>query len=140
MRRLGILLACTLLAVACTGGQVGKVRALGPALQINGVEIYNALSYSVQDVSILAPETGEFVSCGEILPASSCSTSFPARDYRENPVVVSWKEHGQAHSTAEFKLDAPVSASDGQSAYIRVEVFEAGQAGATLVLQKPHSR
>jgi hypothetical protein len=106
----------------------------GPALQIAGVEIFNALPYSVQDVSILAPLTGDFVSCGQILPNSSCSTSFPARDYRENPVQVSWKEHGQPHSTPEFKLDAPDSARDGQSAFIKVEVFAAGEAGARLIL------
>jgi len=105
-----------------------------PHLQITGVEIYNGLPYSVRDVRILVPASGDFVSCGQILPDSSCSTTFPARDYRENPVQLNWTEHGQAQSTKPFKIRAPQAAQPGQSAYIRVEVFAAGQAGAKLLL------
>lgn len=103
-------------------------------LQIAGVEIYNGLSYSIQDVIIKVPVSGDFVSCGEVLPASSCATSFPLREYQGNKVQVSWKENGQEFSTAEFRLTPPDSAIAGQEAYIRVEVFAEGQAGAKLVL------
>jgi len=103
-------------------------------LQIAGVEIYNGLSYSIQDVTIKIPDSGDFVSCGEVLPASSCATSFPLREYMGNKVQVSWKENGQEFSTAEFRLTPPATAIAGQEAYIRVEVFAAGQAGAKLVL------
>jgi hypothetical protein len=109
----------------------------GPVLQIKGVEIYNGLAYPVKDVVILVPASGEFVSCGNILPESSCSTSFPARDYRETPVQVSWTELGKPHNTPEFTLAAPAAARDGEIAYIRVEVFAAGQAGARLVSLPP---
>lgn len=139
LRHWVILLGSAILAVSCAADQAAKDRVTGPALQIAGVEIHNALPYSVQDVIILVPVTGDFVSCGQILPDSSCSTSFPARDYREKPLRVSWQEHGEPQSTAEFKLDAPASAIDGQSAFIRVEVFAAGQAGAKLVLLESDS-
>ncbi len=109
----------------------------GPALQITGVEIHNSLVYPVQDVTILVPATGEYVSCGQIFPRTSCSTTFPARDYRENPVQLSWKEYGQPRSTKPFTLKAPTGAQEGQAAYIRVEVFAAGQAGANLLLVDP---
>ncbi len=138
-RQSALLLGSIIFITACSSGQAVKTRITGPVLQISGVEIHNALPYSVQDVIILAPATGDFVSCGQILPESSCSTSFPARDYRENPLQVKWKEYGQLHSTSEFKLAAPQSARDGQSAYIRVDVFAAGEAGATLVLLETDS-
>lgn len=109
----------------------------GPALQITGVEIHNNLVYPVQDVTILVPATGEYVSCGQIFPRTSCSTTFPARDYRENPVQLSWKEYGQSQSTKPFKLKAPAGTREGQAATIRVEVFAAGQAGANLLLVDP---
>jgi hypothetical protein len=134
VRRL-LAFACSLaLATACTSGPALKVQPNGPLLQIAGIEIYNGLSYTVQDVVILVPVSGDYVSCGQILPDSSCSTSFPVRDYRENAVQVSWKEQGEPHSMAPFKLEAPTTASEGQQAYIRVEVFAAGQAGAKLIL------
>jgi len=122
------------LATACATHPAAKQPAAGPGLQIAGIEIHNALSSIVQDVTILVPASGEFVSCGQILPDSSCSTSFPVRDYRESAVQVSWKEQGEPHSMPAFKLEAPATASEGQRAYIRVEVFASGQAGAKLVL------
>lgn len=122
------------LLTACSTGQVRKSAVGGPSLQIGGVEIYNGLAYPIKDVVILVPATGEYVSCGNILPESSCSTSFPARDYRDTPVKVSWKEQGQPHQTPEFKLEAPATATEGENAYIRVEVFASGQAGAKLML------
>jgi hypothetical protein len=103
-------------------------------LQIAGVEIHNGLAYAIQDVIIKVPASGDFVSCGAVLPESSCATSFPLRDYRGNKVQVIWKEHGQEFSTAEFRLTPPASSKPGQEAYIRVEVFAEGQAGAKLVL------
>lgn len=133
-----ITLAMASLALAsCAAKGIGPDSMAAPQLQITGVEIHNALPYPVKDVSILVPATGEFVSCGQIFPESSCASSFPARDYRENPVQISWTEHGQPHSTKPFSLKPPSGAYAGQSAYIRVEVFATGQAGATLVLEVP---
>jgi hypothetical protein len=129
-----------LLVTACAARPAANVPVSGPGVQIAGIEIHNALSAVVQDVTILVPATGEYVSCGQILPESSCSTTFPLRDYRESAVQVSWKEEGKPHSTPAFKLEAPATAIDGQRAYIRVEVFASGQAGAKLILldDEPH--
>jgi hypothetical protein len=133
------LCCCGLLLISCLAQPRPKESEAGPELQIAGVEIYNGLPYSVQDVSILVPSSGEFVSCGQILPDSSCATTFPSRDYRENPAQVSWTEHGVQHSTKPFKLKAPSGAKAGQGAYIRVEVFASGQAGAKLLLLESNS-
>jgi hypothetical protein len=88
---------------------------------------------------ILVPESGQFVSCGQILPLSSCSTSFPLQTYQGNGAQVSWKEQGVEQITAVFKLDPPATAINGQMAYIKVEVFDAGQAGAKLILLDPEA-
>lgn len=133
-------ISCLLFAVACASGPEALELPSGPTLQIVGIEIYNALPFTVQDVTILVPLTGDYVSCGQILPDSSCSTTFPVRDYRDTPVQVSWKEQGEPHSTAPFKLNAPAGAIEGQQAYIRVEVFSAGQAGAKLILKEDTPR
>lgn len=140
VRRLLVLVGTLPLLAAC-GPHTPRVEQLsGPVLQITGIEIHNALLYTVQDVTILVPESGEYVSCGRILPDSSCSTSFPVRDYRETAVQLSWKEQGETHSTAPFILKAPTSAGEGQKAYIRVEVFAQGQAGAELLLLDDQER
>lgn len=103
------------------------------------MEIHNRLLYPVQDVTILVPATGDYVSCGQIFPATSCSNTFPGRDYRANPVQLSWTEHGEPHSTRPFTLKAPAGTRAGQPARIRVEIFAAGQAGADLVLVEPET-
>ena len=122
------------LLVACGSHTPLREEAPGPLLQITGIEIHNALAYTVKDVMILVPVSGDYVSCGQILPGSSCSTLFPVRDYRETAVQLSWKEQGEAHSTAPFILKAPAPFLEGQKVYIRVEVFATGQAGAQLLL------
>lgn len=141
MSRLCSLLAIGLVISGCathdgTPGS-GRGRLQGPELQITGVEIYNSLMYPVRDVTILVPASGDYVSCGQIFPETSCATTFPGRDYRENPVQLSWTEHGQPQSTKPFTLKAPAGTRAGQAATIRVEVFAAGQAGATLILVEP---
>lgn len=145
-RRFLVIAPLLLMLLACTsqsqptgqasGQPAGKPtrEPMGPLLQIVGIEIHNALPYTIQDVTILIPESGDFVSCGQVLPVSSCSTSFPVRDYRETAVQLNWKEQGEPHQTAPFLLEAPSSAGEGQQAYIRVEVFSKGQAGAKLQL------
>jgi len=122
------------LLVACGSPLPRMEQGSGPLLQITGIEIHNALPYTVHEVTILVPESGDYVSCGQILPDSSCSTTFPVRDYRETAVQLNWKEQGEPQSTAPFILKAPASAGEGENAYIRVEVFAKGQAGAELRL------
>lgn len=125
---------------ACGAPAPKPEQPTGPLLLITGIEIHNALAYTVQDVTILVPVSGDYVSCGQILPDSSCSTSFPLRDYRETAVQLSWKEQGESHNIAPFILKAPTSAVQGQQAYIRVEVFAKGQAGAKLILLDDQTR
>jgi len=140
LRRFLAIAGVLCLLSACGTPAPKSEQPTGPLLQITGIEIHNALPYTVHDVTILVPDSGDYVSCGQILPDSSCSTSFPVRDYRETAVQLSWKEQGVSHSIAPFILKAPTTATQGQQAYIRVEVFAKGQAGAKVILPDEQTR
>jgi hypothetical protein len=105
----------------------------GPIVEIEGVEIRNELLSVVTDVQILVPQTGDFVGCGTILPNSSCSTTFPLRNYQGNAVNVSWKEQGRMHTTDDFVIKIPAALDTTKPARILVLIFAIGQAGAKLV-------
>ena len=101
--------------------------------EITGMIIRNDLPFPVTDVLILAPVSGNYAGCGNILPRSECSTSFQAVDYRRNPIVISWNEYGEPQKTDEFVVDVPESMKLDQSAWLEVIIFARGQAGARLV-------
>ena len=100
---------------------------------IGGVIIRNELPFSVTDVQLLVPASGNFVGCGNILARSQCSTTFPERNYQANAVVITWKERGQSHSTGEFVIKIPEKFDLNRSARLEVIIFNMGQAGAKLV-------
>ena len=117
---------------ACSAAEPRQKRD-HTSLEVAGIRIANDLAIDVTDVRILVPATGDFVSCGNILARTSCSTSFPGRAYRGNPVQVSWKENGEPNSTPEFRLEAPSNLGEANSAWIEVVIFLPGQAGAHFV-------
>jgi len=130
------LAAASLLAfllTACTS--IGDEREMPKAngIHVEGIIIQNGLFYPVMDVMVEVPATGGFAGCGNILPRTECKTSFPARDYSGNPVVVSWKEHGKPHQTDAFVVELPANVLPGDVVWLEVVVFSPGQAGARLV-------
>lgn len=131
--RLG-LLACVMLVVcACSPVREKAAKSTGSGIDIDGIIISNELLYPVTDVMVEVPATGNFAGCGNILGRSQCSTSFPSAEYRQNAIVVSWKEYGKPHRTAEFVVRIPAGMQPGSVAWLEVIVFAAGQAGAKLV-------
>jgi hypothetical protein len=102
-------------------------------IEIEGLRIRNDLLFSVTDVMILVPVSGDYVGCGIILPRSECSTTFPVRDYRGSAVVISWKEYGEAHKTDEFVVDVPDGIDPELPAMVEVIIYTQGLAGARLV-------
>jgi hypothetical protein len=79
------------------------------------------------------PATGNYAGCGNIMARTRCSTAFPAVDYNAHAVIISWKEHGEAHQTGEFVIDVPDHLDPQQAAWLQVIIFAPGQAGAKLV-------
>lgn len=102
-----------------------------PSLIVVGVVIENGLAYGVTDVIIEEPASGAFAGCGNLLPRTSCSNRFEELEYRGNPVVVRWKEHGVSRQTPEFVAQARGEPRLGEY-ILRVVIFAPGQAGAEL--------
>ena len=102
-------------------------------VEINGIVIENLLGYTITDVQVIAPAAGNFVSCGTITRGTACSTGFPNRYYSSTGLLVSWKEHGVAHSTDEFVIEIDDSIDTSRMALLKVMVFSPGEAGARLV-------
>lgn len=121
------------LLAGCSSVETGPARGNAQGIHIEGIVIQNGLYYPVTDVMVEVPATGAFAGCGNIIQRTECRTSFPARDYSGNPVVVSWKEHGNPHQTDPFVVELPESSVPGDVFWLEVVVFSAGQAGARLV-------
>ena len=129
-RRL-IFIASALLATACSMAKETRPESTG--IEIDGVIIRNELAFPVTEVQILAPGSGNFVGCGNILGRSECSTTFPISDYHANEVVISWKEYGQPHSNGPFVIQTPEDIDISVPVRLEVIIFNMGQAGARLV-------
>ena len=131
--RCSLLVCVTLLVCACASVDEELPKSKKSGIDIGGIIITNQLLYPVTDVMVEVPATGAFAGCGNILGRSQCSTSFPSADYKQNAIVVSWKEYGEPHRTAEFVVQIPEWLQPGSAAWVEVIVFASGQAGAKLV-------
>jgi hypothetical protein len=130
----GLLAAGPLLsACSSTGGATRAPGPSSPTLAIRGIQIRNELPYAVTDVLVSVPATGAFAGCSNVMARTECSTSFRSMAYRGNPMVVSWKEHGEPHHTDPFVVKEPTDAPSGNDFRLDVIVFAPGQAGAKLV-------
>jgi hypothetical protein len=127
----GVLTLC--LASACAGRVVEAPSDSGEGVEIDSFVIRNELPFTVTDVYIESPETGNFAGCGTILPKTECQNTFPARAYRRNGVIISWNELGVAQSTGEFVVEVPDGLQPGQATVLEVIIYSRGQAGARLI-------
>ena len=123
---------CTLWLFGCASGSVEH----HPPVQIAGMVMENQTQMFVSAVRLLVPDTGNFVSCGNISPQSMCSTTFPEATYTGNPVEITWSQGGQIHSTGRFVLQLSGDLEKNKSAVVRVVISGPGSAGATLT-QRP---
>lgn len=117
-------------ACAAGGGQTAV------PVQIKGLKIENQTDRPVTAVRLLVTATGGFVSCGNIAPQSSCSTTFPETAYSGNPVEVTWSQGGQIYSTGQFNLGLPNELAVGVPAMVHVVIAGPGSAGAMIIQSK----
>ena len=123
---------CTLLLMTCASMSVENT----PPLQVEGLVINNQTQMWVSAARLLVPVTGNFVSCGNISPQSSCATTFPETDYTGNPVEITWSQGGQIYSTGQFVIQLPDDLDPDRPAVVQIIITGAGLAGAMLV-QRP---
>ena len=125
------MLSCVL--AACAAQQPETAQSDDTGIDVEGIIIRNALAYTVKDVMVEVPATGGFAGCGNILPRSECRTSFQAVDYRQNALLVSWSEHGEARGTDEFEVTLPEGVGPGDTVWLEVIIYAPGLAGARLI-------
>ena len=118
---------------ACSTAVTVPETKTAAALEVDGVIIRNQLSMPVTDVRILAVTTGDFVTCGNIMARSTCSTGFPNRYYSSDKLQVTWKEYGAPQSTDEFALEPTEDIDMERPAQVEVVIYGPGQAGVRLV-------
>ena len=124
---------CTLLLMACASGSVDNT----PPLKLEGLVFENQTRMWVSAVRLLVPVTGNFVSCGNISPQSSCATTFPETDYTGNPVELTWSQGGQIHSTGQFVIQLPDDLDPDRPAVVQIVITGPGSAGAMIVQRPP---
>jgi len=122
---------CALLLFGCSSGPVDRT----PPFQIEGMIIENQTLMWVSAARLLVPISGNFVSCGNISPKSSCSTTFPETGYTGNPVEITWSQGGQIHSTGQFVMQVPADLDEDRPAVVHIVITGPGAAGAMFVQQ-----
>ncbi len=125
----GLFAVCML---ACASRAVDSATPI----QIEGMVIENQTLMWVTAARLLVPVTGNFVSCGNISPESSCATTFPETDYTGNPVEITWSQGGQIHSTGQFVIQLPDDLEEGRPVLVRIVIAGPGSAGA-IIVQRP---
>lgn len=128
-----MLICASLMLLSCASAPEQPKQPEGTGIVIDGIRIQNSLRYTVTDVMILVPATGGFAGCGNILPRTACSNTFLDVQYRKNPVLISWKEHGEPQQTDEFIVEARSDLRPNVSTWVEVTIFAPGQAGARLI-------
>ena len=126
-------LVVTGLLAVCLMACAARVVENAPLLQIDGLVIENQTSMWVTAVRLLVPVTGNFVSCGNISPETSCATTFPETDYSGNPVEITWSQGGQIHSTGQFVIQLPDGLEEDRPAMVHIVIAGPGSAGAIIV-------
>ncbi len=121
-----------LLLMACASGSVDNT----PQLKLEGLVFENQTRMWVSAVRLLVPVTGNFVSCGNISPQSSCATTFPETDYTGNPVEITWSQGGQIYSTGQFVIQLPDNLDPERPAAVQIVITGPGSAGA-MIVQRP---
>lgn len=105
-----------------------------PAPEINTVILANDTNTSIHEVTIRVEAFGGKFYCGTIPPKTQCSTRFPAREYKANPVTVSWRQQGIDHQTAPFTVPSTEQISETPLA-ARLTVMSDNKVDARLEMQ-----
>ncbi|KAA9131259.1 hypothetical protein F3N42_07985 [Marinihelvus fidelis] len=123
------LLAAVLLAGCAAQGQVEEAGEL----YINGLTFENRARSYITAIRLVVPETGGFVSCGNIAPGNTCSTTFPHRVWQGLPIEVTWSQNGQIWSTGLMNVNPSAEVFEHGEAEVKVIIPAPGSASVTLL-------
>ena len=108
-------------------------------ITVAGLMFYNNTDAPIQNAKLSVTTTRGLVACGVVLPGKECSTTFPVRQYRGNPVIVTWEQAGQTWSSGEFYIQLPTASLAATPTIAVVTLGVQGAIDARLVPQ-PSSR
>ena len=108
-------------------------------ITVAGLMFYNNTDAPIQNAKLSVTTTRGLVACGVVLPGKECSTTFPVRQYRGNPVIVTWEQAGQTWSSGEFYIELPTASLAATPTIAVVTLGVQGAIDARLVPQ-PSSR
>jgi hypothetical protein len=111
-----VLIVFILLAAGCT-----TLPAMKP-VSVGSLVFHNSTPQALQDVRLQVQKTGGFVSCNTVLPGHSCATTFPSRQYRGAPVVISWRQAGRRFSSGEIQIRPRRKPASGKPAMVIVTI------------------
>ncbi len=66
-------------------------------LRVGGLVFRNSGDRELTDVKLTVSNNAGFISCGQIVPGGSCSTTFPVREYSAQEMSIEWRYLGQLH-------------------------------------------
>ena len=122
-----------LVSMSCASTQDRARVQADIELKIEGMVLVNRTGAYVSAARVLVPNTGRFVSCGNIGPGAVCATGFPELGYSGNPIELTWSQGGAIYSTGmlELRLSEPILSAG--KAQVRLTILGEDLAAAELV-------
>ncbi len=130
--RAGVVAAALALSMMSGCAGVQEKAPEGP-LYIGGLIFENRAQSFITAIRLVVPETGGFVSCGNVSPGGICSTTFPGREWLGHPFEVTWSQNGQIWSSGAMTVQPAPSVIEAGEAEVRVMINAPGSTSVTLV-------
>lgn len=105
------------------------------SITVAGLVFFNTSRTPIHNATLRVSNTHGLIACGIILPGKECSTTFPQRDYRGNPIIVTWEQEGQSWSTGEVNIQLPSQSATGEPNIAIVSLGDQGKINVRLVPQ-----
>lgn len=123
---IGRLRPAAALLAACAGS------ASHPPVWIEGLRFVNHGTAAVTEATLRVEATQEFVACGYIPVRGECSTKFPLRVYRANPVRVIWAQGARRFQSEAFVVSPPAAINPHQPLTATITLRDDGGYAARL--------
>ena len=120
-----------LIIVLANLGSCASTQQQADTLKIAGLEFRISGDLELTNVELTVANNAGFISCGQVLPGSSCSTTFPIREYSGQELTIEWRYRDQLYIREGVVLDLDESDDNNQPVNILVllrqsELFDVG--------------
>lgn len=129
-------LSLALVLCGCAATSAPAEREDLPELLIGGLVMENRTTAYISAARLLVPATGQFVSCSNIAPGTSCATAFPEQRYSGNAFEITWSQSGNIWSTGELRVEPSAELVEIGEAWVRVVIAGPGAAGVEFTRRR----